>query len=106
MSSLVKTYKAWRSGGQQFTPEGWAKVRAKGRGQFVVRQMFPFTVYSVALYDLVTQFTDYGHPFKFGFHIFQFAFCGIWYGYRVWGENENKYKKALNSLPQKTVQPH
>jgi hypothetical protein len=105
MTNLWKRYSAWCLGNRQFSPEHWAKVRAKGRGQFVLRQMFSYTVYTVAFYDLVTQFTDYGHPFKFGFYIFQFAFCGIWCGYSGWGVNEGKYKKTLKSLPQQSVQP-
>ena len=72
----------------------------------MLRQTFSFTVYAVAIYDVVTQLLYHGQRFKFGFYIFQFAFCGIWSGYRVWGDQEGKYKKALNSPPQTSVQPH
>ena len=72
----------------------------------MLREGFPYTVYMVALYDVVSQLWYHGRPFKFGFYIFQFAFSGIWSGYRVWGDQEGKYKKALTSSPQTSVQPH
>ena len=106
MSRLVKAFKAWRSRIGQYSPEQWAKVRAKGRGQFVLRETFSYTVYAVALYDLATQIFDFNHPFRFGSYIFQFAFGGIWLGYSVWGDQESKYKKALKSSPQTSTQPH
>jgi hypothetical protein len=106
MRSLVKAFKTWRSGRQQFSPEDWAKVRAKGRGRFVLREAFSYTVYTVAIWDLVTQFTDYGHPFRFASYIFQFAFSGIFLGYWTWGDHEVKYKKALQSSSQTSIQSH
>ena len=72
----------------------------------MLREGFPYTVYMVALYDVISQFWYHGRPFKFGFYIFQFMFSGIALGYSVWGEQERKYKEALNSPPQTSVQPH
>ena len=72
----------------------------------MLRETFSFTVYAVAIYDVGTQLVYHGHPFKFGFYIFQFAFCGLWLGYSVWGDQEAKYKKALNPSPHTSVQPH
>lgn len=72
----------------------------------MLREAFSYTVFTVAFYDVVTQLWHLGQPFKFGSYIFQFAFSGIWLGYSVWGEQEGKYKKALNSSPQMSVQPH
>jgi hypothetical protein len=106
MSRLVKAFKAWNSQRGHYSPERWAAIRAKGRGRFVLRQSFSYTVYGIAIYDVGTQLFHYGHPFSFGFYMFQFAFCGLWFGYGVWGDQETKYKKALNSSPQTSVQPH
>ena len=72
----------------------------------MVREAFAYTVYAVALYDVVTQLWYHGRPFKFGSYIFQFVFSGVWLGYCVWGDQEGKYKKALNSSGQTSVQPH
>ena len=72
----------------------------------MLRQTFSFIVYGVAIYDVVTQIFYYGQPFKFGFYIFQFAFSGVWFGYEVWGNQEGKYKEALKSSPQTSLQPH
>jgi hypothetical protein len=72
----------------------------------VLREAFAYTVYAVALYDVIAQLWYHGRPFKFGFYIFQFAFSGLWLGYSVWGHHERKYKNALNSSPQTSVQPH
>ena len=72
----------------------------------MLRETFSYTVYAVALYDVVTQLWYHGRPFNFGSYIFQFAFSGVWLGYWVWADQERKYKKALNSSPQTSVQPH
>ena len=72
----------------------------------MLRQSFSYTVYAMAIYDVFNQIRYHGHPFSFGFYIFQFAFCGLWFGYSVWGDHEAKYKKALNPSPQISVQPH
>ena len=106
MSRLVKAFKAWNSQRGHYSPERWAAIRAKGRGRFVLRQSFSYTVYAMAIYDVFNQIRYHGHPFSFGFYIFQFAFCGLWFGYSVWGDQEAIYKKALNSSPQTSVQPH
>ena len=106
MRRLVKAFSDWRSRIGEFTPEQWAVIRAKGRGRFVLRQMFPYTVYMIALYDVFTQLGHHGQPFEFGSYIFQAAVCGIFVGYGVWGDQEAKYKKALKSSSQTSVQPH
>jgi len=106
MSRLVKALKDWNSQRGQYSPERWAVIRAKGRGRFVLGQSFSYTVYGMAIYDVFNQIRYHGHPFSFGFYIFQFAFCGLWLGYSVWGDQEAKYKKALTSSPQTSVQPH
>jgi hypothetical protein len=105
MSRFVKAFKDWRSQRGRYSPERWATIRAKGRGRFVLRETFSYTVYALALYDVVNQLWRHVQPFKFGSCIFQFAFSGVWLGYWVWSEQEGKYKKALNSPPQTSVQP-
>lgn len=72
----------------------------------MLRQTFSYTVYAIVIYDVFTQIRYHGYPFKFGSYIFQFAFCGLWFAYRVWGDQEANYKKALNPSPQTSVQPH
>ncbi len=71
----------------------------------MLRETFCYTVYAIALYDVVTQLFHHGHAL-FGSYIFQFAVSGVWLGYSVWKDHEGKYKKALNSSPQTSVQPN
>src|SRR5690242_16951950 len=106
MRRLLKAFKGWRFPGPEFSPERWAVIRAKGRGRFVLGEAFPYTVYTIAIYDVVTQFRHPGQAFKFGFYVFQFALGGIWLGYSIWRNQEDKYKKALNPSPQASVQRH
>ena len=72
----------------------------------MLREMFILTVFGVAIIDVGSQIFNYGHPFRFGFYIFQFAISGLLVGYNAWGEQEAKYQKALKSSPQTSTQPH
>ena len=71
----------------------------------MLREAFKFIVFTVAFLDVVTQIFNYGHAFSYG-SITQFAISGFVLGYWEWGDQEAKYKKALNSSPQTSLQPH
>jgi len=104
MRSLWKKFNTWRCQRHEYTPERWAKMREKGRGWFMLRETFIFTVLGVSMIDVGGQIFHYGHEFWFGFYIFQFAISGLVMGYNTWGDNEAKYQKALKSPPQTSTQ--
>lgn len=71
----------------------------------MLRETFMFTVITVAFLDVATQLFNYGHAFSY-WSITQFAISGLALGYWGWSDQEAKYKKALNSSPQTSLQPH
>lgn len=99
MIRLVKAFDAWRAQRFGFLPECWAEVRARGKGQFVLRKGFSFTVLMVAFHDVFTHFFYHGGPFRFDFYIIQYWIMGIFFAYGVWSDEESKYKKALSASP-------
>jgi hypothetical protein len=104
MLRLSKRFNDWHCKKLQYTLEQWAEIRAKGRGQFVLRQAFTFTVFATALLDVVHQIFHFG-SFSLWGSIAQYAFTGVFIGYVTWSEKEAKYKRALTSSPQTSIQP-
>jgi hypothetical protein len=101
MSNLWNRYNGWPFR-KQFSPERWAEIRAKGRGQYVLHQAFSFAVFMIAFHDIFTKVFEHDNAFHFGFYIIQYGFTGICCGYGMWDDREGKYRKAqLNSHLQK-----
>src|SRR5262245_27257378 len=106
MSSLLKRYKDRRLRREQLSLQRWPEIRAKGRGQYVLRQAFSFAVFATALFDVVNQIFHFGASSLWE-HIAQYAFTGVFIGYLTWSDQEAKYKKAqLKSSTQTSVQTH
>ena len=106
MKSLLNRYNAWRLRRQQLSLARWPQVRAKGRGQFVVCQAFAFTVFLTAFYDVSDQLFHFEKSYSLWWHIAVNTLVGIFIGYNVWDDQENKYIDALKSPPQTSLQPH
>jgi hypothetical protein len=99
MKKWLKTINAWRVGRYQFSQERWERVRAKGRGQFVLREGLTWMVIMIAFRD-VTGFIFYGSEasslWSYGV---QYFVTGIVVGYMTWGEQESNYKKGRLNPP-------
>jgi len=80
----LQTINVWRVRRYAVSQESWERVRAKGRGRYVLRE--GLTLYGAKATSLYS-------------YIGRYFFTGIVMGYMTWGEQEKRYKEALVSPP-------
>jgi hypothetical protein len=93
MSNLLTAAKASSARRQQLSLERWPEERAKGKGQFVLRKAFAYTVLMTALHDVVNHILADGQASLWS-NTFKYACTGIFMACMWWWDHERKYKNA------------